>query len=83
MTDYNKQYKKKEVTRKRYETYIVNSEPGLNLRDVPDGDILTVLPNNTRVSFNGGVKMAGDVTWLLVKAGSTEGYVMERYLKRT
>lgn len=83
MTDYNKQYSKnKKKPIKKYETYVVNSPSGLNIRDIPNGEIIGVLSDKTKVSFNGGVKEQDGNTWLLVKAGNYDGYVMDKYLKR-
>lgn len=83
MTDYSKQYNKKDKKPvKKYETYMVNSDSGLNIRDTPGGEVIGVLSDKTKVSFNGGVKEQDGITWLLVKAGNFDGYVMEKYLKR-
>lgn len=81
MTNYNNMYNKKNQ-KKRYETYVVDSQPGLYLRDEPGGDILTTLSDGTRVSSSGNVKELDGNIWVLVKAGNYDGYAMEKFLKK-
>jgi hypothetical protein len=59
------------------------ADEGVNLRTGPgeDCDILTTLDPGTEVVVESGPVQAGDLLWVKITVGDTEGWVAERFLE--
>lgn len=57
-------------------TYAVSVSIGLNLREKPNGKIIAVLDNHTKV-----LQIGTKGEWFNVEVGKLNGWVMAKYLK--